>query len=105
MSVTVNFYYIRGHYLHQLECVTTTIQTIKNLSADTKIQTENQILLLDVHKKSTQNVPTTETIGIDTCNPEQIDTCVQMDKVYDVTLPEQLDQILEQLKTNHTDLT
>ena len=31
--------------------------------------------------------------------------CVQMDKVYYVTLPEQLDQILEQLKTNCTDLT
>ena len=103
VSVTVNFCYIRGHYLHQLECVTTTTQTIKNLSADTEIQTENQILLPDIHKKSTQNVPTTETIGID--NPVQINTCVQMDKVYYVTLPEQLDQILEQLKTNCTDLT
>ena len=44
-------------------------------------------------------------IGTDPCNPVQVDTCVQMDKVYYVTLPEQLDQILEQLKINHTDLT
>ena len=77
VSVTVNFYYIRGHYLHHLECVITTMQTITNLSADTETQTENQKLLLDIHKKSTQNALTTDTIGIDACNPVQVHTCVQ----------------------------
>ena len=105
VSVTVNFYYIRGHYLHHLECVITTMQTITNLSADTETQTENQKLLLDIHKKSTQNALTTDTIGIDACNPVQVHTCVQTDKVYYVTLSEQLDHILEQLKINRTDLT
>ena len=59
---------------------------------------------MDIHKKSTQNVPLTKTVGIDTSNPVQVDNCVQMDKVYYVTLPEQLDQILEQLKINCADL-
>ena len=44
-------------------------------------------------------------VGVDTSNPVQVDNCVQMDKVYYVTLPEQLDQILEQLKINCADLT
>ena len=104
-SVMVNFYYIRGHYLHHSEHITTTTQTINNWLADTETQTENQKLLVDIHEKSTQNVPTTETIGTDTCNLVQVETCVQMDKVYYVMLPEQLDQILEQSKINRTDLT
>ena len=39
-SVMVNFYYIRGHYLHHLEHVTRTTQTITNLPADTGMRTE-----------------------------------------------------------------
>ena len=91
-SLIVNIHYIRGHYVHHSEHVATTTQTTNNL------------LLLDVHKKSTQNTPTTQLIAVDTCKPIRADTCVQTDKLYYVTLPEQLDQILEQLKINRPDL-
>ena len=69
------------------------------------MQTDNQKFLPAIHDKATQNTQTMEMIGTDPCNPINIDTCVQMDKVYYVTLPEQLDKILVQLKINHTDLT
>ena len=50
-SFTVNFYYIRGHYLHHLDYVTTTTQTVKKISADVETQTENHKLLVDVYEK------------------------------------------------------
>ena len=63
---------------------------------------------MDIHYKTIQNVQITKTVGIGNSNPVQVEHCVQTDKVYYVTLPEQLeqlDQILEQLKTNWADLT
>ena len=104
-SFIVNFYYIHGHYLQHMDLVTTTTQTVNKFSADTETQTKNQKLSVDVHKKSIQNIPITKTIGVGKNNLEQVEHSVQMDKVYYVTLPEQLDQILEQLKINHADLT
>ena len=103
-SFIVNFYYIHGHYLHHMDYVTTTIQTAKNFSADAQTQTNNQKLPVGVHDKSMQNVQTTRTVGAGNSNPVQVEHCVQMDKVYYVSLPEQLDQILEQLKINRADL-
>ena len=101
-SSTVNLYYIRGNYLYHSENTTVATQTIQNLPVNTETQTENQ---LDVQDKVVQNIQTTETIGTDPNNLEKLDTCVQMDKVYYVTLNEQLDRILEQLTINCTDLT
>ena len=104
-SVIVNFYYICGHYLHQMDSVTTTTQTVQNISIDTETQTDDQNLSVDVHDKTIQTVQITKTVGVGNCNPVQVEHCVQTDKVYYVTLPEQLDQISEQLKINHADLT
>ena len=60
---------------------------------------------MDIHDKTIQNVQITRTLGVGNSNLVQVEHCVQMDKVYYVSLPEQLDQILEQLKINHADLT
>ena len=104
-SIIVNFYYIRGHYLHHMDYITTTIQTTKKFSSDTEIQTENQKPLVDIHDKTIQNVQITRTVAVGNSNPVQVEHCAQTDKVYYVSLPEQLDQILEQLKINCADLT
>ena len=77
-----------------MDYVTTTTQTVKNLSADTETQTENQKLSVDIHKKSIQNVQITRMVGVGNRNLVQVDHCVQTDKVYYVSLPEQLDQSL-----------
>ena len=63
---------------------------------------DNQKFLLAIHDKVTQNTKITEMRATDLCNSINIYTCVQMDRVYYVTLPEQLDDILAQLKINHT---
>ena len=90
-SVIVNLYYICGHYLHHSEYTTVATQTIPFLPANSETQTENQRLSQDVHDKAVQNIHTTEMTGTNPDNLEQVDTCVQMDKVYYVMLPEQLD--------------
>ena len=59
---------------------------------------------MDVYNKAIQSVQITRTVGVGNKNPVQVEHCVQTDKVYYVSLPEQLDQILEQLKINCTDL-
>ena len=103
-SFIVNFYYICRHYLHHTDYVTNTTQTDKNFSTDTETQTNNQKLLVDVHNKAIQSIQIMRTVGVGNNNPVQVEHCVQMEKVYYVSLPEQLDQILEQLKINCTDL-
>ena len=60
---------------------------------------------MDIHDKTIQNIQITKTVGVGNSNLVQVEHCVQMDKVYYVSLPEQLDQILEQLKINRADLT
>ena len=92
VSITVNLYYIHGHYLYHLDNTTVATQTVQNLPVNTETQTENQ---LNVQDREVQNSPPTETIGTDPNNLEWADTCVQMDKVYYVMLPEQLDRISE----------
>ena len=104
-SFIVNFYYIHGHYLHQMDSVTTTTQTIQNISTATETQANNQKLSVGIHDKTIQNVQITKTVGVGNSNSVQVEHCVQMEKVYYVTLPEQLDQISEQLKINRADLT
>ena len=104
-SIIVNFYYICGHYLHQMESVTITTQTVQNISTNTETQTFDQQLSVDVHDKTIQIVQSTKTVGVGNSSPVQVEHCVQTDKVYYVTLPEQLDQISEQLKINRADLT
>ena len=103
-SFIVNFYYICRHYLHHTDYVTNTTQTDKNFSTDTETQTNNQKLLVDVHNKAIQSIQIMRTVGVGNNNPVQVEHCVQTEKVYYVSLPEQLDQILEQLKINCTDL-
>ena len=60
-------------------------------------QTNNQKLPVGIHNQSIQNVQTTRTVGVGNSTPVQVEHCVQMEKVYYMTLPEELDQILEQL--------
>ena len=104
-TVIVNFYYIRGHYLHQTDSVTITTQTVQNISTDTETQTDDQKLSVDIHDKTIQTIQNAKTVGVGNSNLVQVEHCVQMDKVYYVTLPEQLDQISDQLKINCADLT
>ena len=59
---------------------------------------------MDVHDKAIQSIHIMRTVGVGNNNPVQVEHCVQMDKVYYVSLPEQLDEILEQLKIHCTDL-
>ena len=84
-----------------MDYITTTTQTTKKFSSDTEIQTENQKPLVDIPDKTIQNVQITRTVAVGNSNPVQVEHFAQMDKVYYVSLPEQLDQILEQLKLNH----
>ena len=60
---------------------------------------------LNVQDKEVQHIQQMKTTGTDPHNLEWVDIFIQMDKVYYVTLPKQLDHISEQLTTNHTDLT
>ena len=85
-----------------MEHTTTTTQRVPNVSADTDTHMDNQKFLLAIHDKVTQNTKITEMRATDLCNSININTCVQMDRVYYVTLPEQLDDVLAQLKINHT---
>ena len=103
-SFIVNFYYICGHYLHYTDYTTSATQTVKIFSTDAETQTNDQKPLVDVHDQAVQNIQTMRTVGAGSSTPVQVEHCVQMDKVYYVSLLEQLDQILEQLKTNHADL-
>ena len=103
-SFIVNFYYICEHYSHHMNYTTSTTQTIRNFSIDVETQTNNQKPPVDVHDQSIQNIQTMRTVGAGNSTPVQVEHCVQMDKVYYISLPEQLDQILTQLKTNHADL-
>ena len=103
-SFIVNFYYIRRHYLHHTDYVTNTTQTDKKFSTHAETQTNNQKLPVDVHDKALQFVQIMRTVGVGNNNPVQVEHCVQTDRVYYVALPEQLDQILEQLKINCTDV-
>ena len=66
-----------------------------------EIQTEN---CSHAQYKEVHNTPQTETTGMDPQNLKKVENCIQMDKVYYVTLPEQLDHISEQLTTNRQDL-
>ena len=101
-SITVNLYYICRHYLYHSDNTTVATQMIQNLPVNTEIQTENH---LNIQDKEVQNIQQMKTTGTDPHNLEQVDTCIQMDKVYYVMLPKQLDCISEQLTTNRTDLT
>ena len=103
-SFIVNFYYIHGHYLHQTDYTTSTTQTVKNFSTDVETQTNNQKPPVGIHDQSIQNVQTVKTVGAGNSTPVQVEHCVQTDKVCYVSLPEQLDQILKQLKTNLANL-
>ena len=69
------------------------------------MQTDHQNFLPAIHDKAIQNTKIMEMRGTDLCNSINVDTCVQMDRVYYMALPEQLDDILGQLKINRTDLT
>ena len=80
-SFIVNFYYIHGYYLRQMDSITTTTQTVQNISTDTETQTDNQKLSADIHNKTIQNVQITKTVGVGNSNPVQVEHCVQMDKV------------------------
>ena len=103
-SFIVNFYYIREHYSHHTDYTTSTTQTTRNFSIDMETQTNNQKPPVDVHDQSIQNIQTMRTVGAGNSTPVQVEHCVQTDKVYYISLPEQLDKILTQLKTNHADL-
>ena len=94
-SFIVNFYYICGHYLHHMDYVTTTTQTAKIFSTDAETETDDQKLPVEIHEKSIQNIQTMRTVGVGNSNLVQVEHCVQMDKVYYISLPEQLDQILD----------
>ena len=100
-SFIVNLYYIRGHYFLHPDHTTTATQMVQNPCVHNEIQTEN---CLDIQDKEVQNTPQTETIGMDPQNLTTAEHCIQMDRVYYVMLPEQLDRISEQL-TNRQDLT
>ena len=103
-SFIVNFYYICEHYSHHMDYTTSTTQTARNFSTDAETQTNNHKPPVDVHDQSIQNVQTTRTVGAGNSTPVQVEHCAQTDKVYYVSLPEQLGQILIQLRTNRTDL-
>ena len=100
-SLIVNLYYIRRHYFYHLDYTTTATQMFQNPCVHNEIQTENCFHAQD---KEVQNTPQTETTGMDPQNSKKVENCIQMDKVYYVTLPEQLDHISKQL-TNQQDLT
>ena len=103
VSFIVNFYYICGHYSHNTDYTTSTTQTAKKNLTDTETQTNNQKPPVGINDQSIQNVQTMKTVGAGNSTPVQVEHCIQTDKVYYVSLPEQLDQILEQLKTNCTE--
>ena len=100
--IIVNFYYICGHYFHHLDYTKTATQMFQNPRVHNEIQTENCSHTQD---KEVQNMPQTETTGTDPQNSEKVENYIQTEKVYCVTLPEQLDHISEQLTTNRQDLT
>ena len=102
-SLTVNFYYICRYYSHHTNSTSST-QTARNFSTDAETQINNQKPPVGVHDQSIQNVQTMRTVGAGNSTPVQVERYIQMDKVYYISLPEQLDQILAQLKTNRTDL-
>ena len=101
-SFIVNIYYVQGHHLRQTEAAAT--QTNELLLMQTGIQTEECKTSTNMHEETTQFSPSTETIGLNTNHITQADSNVQADKVYYVTLPEQLDQISDQLQVNRMDL-
>ena len=98
----VNLYYIHGHYFSHQDHTTTATQTAQNNCVHNEIQTEN---FLDIQDKEVQNTPQTETTGMDPQNLTTAEQCIQTDRVYYVTLPEQLDHISKQLTINQQDLT
>ena len=89
-SLIVNLYYIRGHYFSHSDHTTTATQTVQNPCVHNEIQTEN---CSDIQDKEVQNTPQTETTGMDPQNLTTVENCIQMDRVYYMTLPEQLDHI------------
>ena len=102
VSLIVNWYYIRRHYFSHQNYTTIETQTAQNPCVHNEIQTENY---LDIQDKEIQNIPQTDTIGMDPHKLATTEQCIQTDMVYDVTLPEQLDHISEQLTINRQDLT
>ena len=46
-SITVNLYYIRGHYLYHPDNTTVATQMIQNLPVNTEIQTDNHLNVQD----------------------------------------------------------
>ena len=101
-SLIVNWYYIRGHYFSHQNYTTIETQMAQNPCVHNKIQTENY---LDIQDKEIQNTPQTDTIGMDPHKLATTEQCIQTDRVYYMTLPEQLDCISEQLTINRQDLT
>ena len=101
-SLIVNLYYICGHYFSHPDHTTTATQTAQNPCVHNEIQTEN---CSDIQDKQVQNTPQTETTGTDPQNLTTAEHCIQTDRVYYVTLPEQLDHISKQLTINQQDLT
>ena len=102
VSLIVNLYYTCGHYFSHPDHTTTATQTAQNPCVHNEIQAEN---CLDIQDKQVQNTPQTETTGTDPQNLTTAEHCIQTDRVYYVTLPEQLDRISKQLTINRQDLT
>ena len=80
-SFIVNFYYIRGHYLHHMDYTTSTTQTVKIFSTDVETQTNNQKPPVGIRDQSIQNVQTMKTVGAGNSAPVQVEHCVQINKV------------------------
>ena len=68
-SITVNLYYIRGHYLYHSDNTTVATQTVQNLPVNTEIQMENHS---DIQDKEVQNSQPMKTTGTDPNNLEQV---------------------------------
>ena len=98
----VNWYYIRGHYFSHHNYTTIETQMAQNPCVHHKIQTENYV---DIQDKEIQNTPQTDTKGMDPSKLATAVQCIQTDRVYYMTVPEQLDRISEQLTINQQDLT
>ena len=93
-SLIVNLYYICRHYFYHPDYTTTLTQMFQNPHVHNEIQTET---CSHVQDKGVQNTRQTETTGTDPQNLKKLENCIQTDKVYYITLLEQLDHISKQL--------
>ena len=72
-----------------MDYTTSTTQTAKKFLTDMENSNQQSETSSGIHDQSIQNVQTMITVGAGNSTPVQVEYCVQTDKVYYISLPEQ----------------